>query len=353
MTTPPTPAGWYPDPENSGGQRYWDGDSWTEHRTPATSEPAPPASAEEPAATGEPAAPAGEPEPAAPEPAAPPPEPSPVSGPTEPHVGAHRAPEQPSDSVTRPVEQGPAETTAEPAQSAPLFAAEPVPPAEPPPYPAEPPPYPAGAAEVAPLVQSSGGSDNRKLIMAFGGAVAALLLLLVLVVIYTVFIHKADTVQVGSSSTSAKTTSKSPSGPSTSGSATESAPPISGTGQATDGSFTFVVTGVESAPTVTDPTNAYVSKTAQGEYVIVHLTVMNTGQAGQTYLSTLQKLKAGANTYGPDDEASFYLGHAVEEVNPGNQLDTSVAFDVPPGTVPDFVELHESPLSSGAQVSLQ
>jgi hypothetical protein len=201
-------------------------------------------------------------------------------------------------------------------------------------------------------VQSSGGTDNRKLIMAFGGAVAALLLVLVLVVVYALFIHKADTVQVGSSTTGAKT-SKSPSASSTSGSATESAPPMSGTGQATDGSFTFVVTGVESAPTVTDPTNAYVSKNAQGEYVIVHLTVTNTGQAGQTYLSTLQKLRAGANTYAPDDEASFYLGHAVEDVNPGNQLDTSVAFDVPPGTVPDSVELHESPLSSGAQVSLQ
>jgi hypothetical protein len=29
------PAGWYSDPEDPSQQRYWDGSSWTEHRTPA------------------------------------------------------------------------------------------------------------------------------------------------------------------------------------------------------------------------------------------------------------------------------------------------------------------------------
>src|SRR5436190_7533697 len=41
MTTPTTPAGWYPDPDGSGGQRYWDGFIWTEHRSPAVSAPEP------------------------------------------------------------------------------------------------------------------------------------------------------------------------------------------------------------------------------------------------------------------------------------------------------------------------
>ena len=27
-------AGWYPDPEQPGQQRYWDGQQWTEHRAP-------------------------------------------------------------------------------------------------------------------------------------------------------------------------------------------------------------------------------------------------------------------------------------------------------------------------------
>jgi TM2 domain-containing membrane protein YozV len=35
-------AGWYPDPEVPGQQRYWDGTAWTEHRAIATPQPAPP-----------------------------------------------------------------------------------------------------------------------------------------------------------------------------------------------------------------------------------------------------------------------------------------------------------------------
>lgn len=30
-----TPAGWYADPDVKGGQRYWDGHNWTEHRAEA------------------------------------------------------------------------------------------------------------------------------------------------------------------------------------------------------------------------------------------------------------------------------------------------------------------------------
>src|SRR3979409_2286752 len=37
----PTPPDWYPDPEQPGQLRYWDGSQWTEHRSPAlTMDPA-------------------------------------------------------------------------------------------------------------------------------------------------------------------------------------------------------------------------------------------------------------------------------------------------------------------------
>lgn len=36
QTPPPAdvPAGWYPDPQGSGQQRYWDGAAWTTHTAP-------------------------------------------------------------------------------------------------------------------------------------------------------------------------------------------------------------------------------------------------------------------------------------------------------------------------------
>ena len=42
MTNASAPANWYPDPDGSGGQRYWDGAAWTWHRVPPASTQPPP-----------------------------------------------------------------------------------------------------------------------------------------------------------------------------------------------------------------------------------------------------------------------------------------------------------------------
>jgi archaellum component FlaG (FlaF/FlaG flagellin family) len=39
--TPSTPPGWYASPDGSGGQRYWDGQKWTDHTAPPTAPAAP------------------------------------------------------------------------------------------------------------------------------------------------------------------------------------------------------------------------------------------------------------------------------------------------------------------------
>jgi uncharacterized protein YxjI len=58
VTQPSPPPGWYPDPAGSGGSRWWDGQSWTEHvQQPAPPPPPPPPPAAAPPA-GSGAAPA-------------------------------------------------------------------------------------------------------------------------------------------------------------------------------------------------------------------------------------------------------------------------------------------------------
>ena len=71
-----------------------------------------------------------------------------------------------------------------------------------------------------------------------------------------------------------------------------------------------------------------------------------------TFLGTLQKLKAGGTTFSIDDEATAYLNGTVAELNPGDTADVAIAFDVPPGTTPESLEVHGDPISAGVEVPL-
>jgi hypothetical protein len=210
------------------------------------------------------------------------------------------------------------------------------------PTPAEPPEVepPAGTEPPAPV-------DNRKLIVGFGGAVAALLLVLILAAVYAFVIHKPDTVDRTSPTTETVTSTTKVAPPSAQATATEPAPPLAG---AVDGPLTFSITGVESGTTVTDPENEFLTKDAQGEFIVVHLTVQNTSADPGQFLGTFQKLKAAGQVYSVDDQATFYVGGGFVDIPPGGQVDVGLAYDVPPGTVPETVELHADPTSPGVEL---
>ncbi|MEV0684408.1 DUF4352 domain-containing protein [Nocardia sp. NPDC050378] len=136
---------------------------------------------------------------------------------------------------------------------------------------------------------------------------------------------------------------------------TEEGPAPAGT-PVRDGKFEFTVTAVD-RPVKVIGDNPYLQKTAQGEYIAVHLTVTNIGDKPQSYFASNQKLfddqgrefendtMAGINVN--DDSAM------MSDINPGNSVDVVVVFDVPAGTVPASLELHDSMFSGGAQVALR
>ncbi len=189
-------------------------------------------------------------------------------------------------------------------------------------------------------------------------ACAVLLAVLVGIAIYGFVIKEAPAVQIASpdtgTTTKASESSESPSatnGPGSSATPTESptAPPA--TAGATDGPLSFTVHGIEVRPTVV-MSDAPLEKTAVGEYIVVHMTVTNVGTDPASFVGTFQTLHAGGTTYPLDDEATAYLAGTLADLEPGASADVSIAFDVPPGTPAETIELHADPSTPGIQVPL-
>lgn len=121
-----------------------------------------------------------------------------------------------------------------------------------------------------------------------------------------------------------------------------------------DGKFEFTVTSVETGvPTVGDE---FLNAQAQGQFVLVHVTVTNIGDQAQMFDGSSQKLvDTAGREHSADTSAAIYLGDAnsfLTDINPGNSVEGTVVFDVPADAVPASVTLHDSFFSGGVEVSL-
>jgi Domain of unknown function (DUF4352)/Protein of unknown function (DUF2510) len=244
-----TPAGWYPDPDGSGGQRYFNGQSWTDHRAPAAAVEAP-------------------------------------------------------------------------------------------------------SLDAAAAATGSSGSNGK----VIAGVIAAVVVAVIVGAIAVVMTLKTD---VGDSTVTHKpfdASAETPVVPEKAATGVE-APTLEdqagSVGQPVrDGNFEFVVTGIERAPLVADPGFPELQKTATGEFVFVKMEVTNVGTEPQTFFASFNTLSDGTTDFQADDEAWIYLGNTLADLNPGDSIDTSVVFDVPVGTDPESVELHDGPFSEGVTVGL-
>ncbi|NUR91590.1 MAG: DUF4352 domain-containing protein [Nonomuraea sp.] len=121
-----------------------------------------------------------------------------------------------------------------------------------------------------------------------------------------------------------------------------------------DGKFEFTITKLGRQSQVGD---SFLGKQAQGEFLLVHVTVENIGDEAQSFLGNVQKLyDAKGREYEASAEAALYLKDSkslYEQINPGNKVDGIVLFDIPKNVEPAEIELHDSMFSDGVRVSLR
>jgi hypothetical protein len=123
-----------------------------------------------------------------------------------------------------------------------------------------------------------------------------------------------------------------------------------------DGQFEFVVKSVSCGHK--EVGEKFVSVKATGQFCIVSLTVKNIGDEGQTFADSFQK------AHGADDK--IYRAHtgagvianegtnAVwNSINPGLSMTGKIVFDIPKKAALASLELHDSPLSRGATVTIR
>ena len=121
-----------------------------------------------------------------------------------------------------------------------------------------------------------------------------------------------------------------------------------------DGQFEFTVTKVKSG--VKSVGDEYVNQKAQGQYVLVSITVSNIGDKAQLLADSSQKARdAKGREFSTDTAAAIYMKDNevfLNEINPGYSVKGTLVFDMPKGTEPASIELHDSPFSDGVTVKL-
>lgn len=126
---------------------------------------------------------------------------------------------------------------------------------------------------------------------------------------------------------------------------------------ANDGKFEFTVSSVQCGQTSVG-SNQYLTKTAQGQYCLLNVSVKNIGDQAQSLLSSNQYLlNASGQKYSADDTATLYNAPNgtswYNDINPGNSVTGAIVFDVPKDQTPTTAELHDSAFSNGVKVNLQ
>ena len=210
---------------------------------------------------------------------------------------------------------------------------------------------------VAIAATAAPGTPARPLKRYLAGA-AALLVVLAGVLVWAFVFADPDTGTT--EATGAGETAETSGTAGATGPTTDSADPPASTGsgtsgagvQALDGDVTITSNGVEITPTVSAADNDLLTTSASGQFVVVRLTLLNNGARPATFLADQQVLTAGGQTYSAETESTFYLGGISAVLYPGQPVEVAFAYDVPPGTAPESLQVHGDLGSAGATIEL-
>ncbi len=188
-----------------------------------------------------------------------------------------------------------------------------------------------------------------------GGKVALIVAGIVVLIFAIGKCGSSDDKTSSSSSSSSRTSSSRPSAAAPAAPAAPATPTAAPAGAPVrDGKFEFRVVGMTRAAQAGDPSNPYMTVDAQGEFIILTLSVTNIGDKAQSYFGTNQKLiDTAGREYEANSAADMWANEGTGEINPGNSIQVKAAFDVPPGTHPAELEVHDSMFSGGAKVRLR
>lgn len=122
-----------------------------------------------------------------------------------------------------------------------------------------------------------------------------------------------------------------------------------------DGKFEFTITGVRDGGTQVGSSDF--GEKAQGQFWLIDITVENIGDESQVFFDSEQKVKdEKGRQHSADTAAALYLEDNqnvwLEEINPGNTVKGSLIYDLPAGSTPAEIELHDSMFSGGVTVDL-
>jgi len=121
------------------------------------------------------------------------------------------------------------------------------------------------------------------------------------------------------------------------------------------GRFEFVVASVSCGHA--SVSRAFVSRSAQGQFCLVALSVRNVGTKSQTFADAFQKANAPTgDSYAADTTAGLLANtdgaNVWTLINPGNKVSGTIVFDIPAAGTISTVELHDSALSHGVIVNI-